>query len=159
MQQHGLHLSILCLRRSVLLLLSCHLKKWTIKSIKTIPFLAFLVLIASLVYLKEFFASVAERASKPDNNTPQHQHQNRTRTPAENCFDLGEFSTCVHSPSHQQVTWNEIFNVENLTLQENTRFCWPVRPIPRRNFLHEDMNDPHNTTGQNSSGTNAAIGE
>lgn len=47
---------------------------------------------------------------------------------------------------------------ENLSLQENTRFCWPVRPIPRRNFLHEDMNDPH-ASSQNTSGSNAAIGK
>lgn len=105
------------------------------KSIKTILLfiLVFLRILYFLYYLKEFFASVAERAAKPDNN--QHIRSTNPHQLGDNCFDL-----------------------ENFSLQENTRFCWPVRPIPRRNFLHEDMNESH-LHGQNSSVSNAAIGK
>lgn len=50
---------------------------------------------------------------------------------------------------------------DNLSLPENTRSCWPVRPIPRRNFLHDAINESNtlNISGQNNqSGSNAAIG-
>lgn len=53
-----------------------------------------------------------------------------------------------------------IFFAENFALPENTRSCWPVRPIPRRSY-HQDAvaNEPHsiNSLMAPSSG-NAAIG-
>ena len=48
--------------------------------------------------------------------------------------------------------------IENLSLQENTRFCWPVRPIPRRSLFHEDMNDSLHPNGQSAISSNTAIG-
>lgn len=48
-----------------------------------------------------------------------------------------------------------------MSLPENTRSCFPVRPIPRRNFLQDAINDSHsllNGSNQNQIGTNAAIG-
>lgn len=48
-----------------------------------------------------------------------------------------------------------------MSLPENTRSCFPVRPVPRRNFLQDAINDSHsllNGSNQNQMGTNAAIG-
>lgn len=47
------------------------------------------------------------------------------------------------------------FLVENFSMPENTRSCWPVRPIPRRSYVQDAAaSDGHPTL----STTNAAIG-
>ncbi|XP_031627624.1 putative uncharacterized protein DDB_G0277255 isoform X2 [Contarinia nasturtii] len=53
------------------------------------------------------------------------------------------------------------FELENFSLPENTRSCWPVRPIPRRSYLQDAVtNNEVHSTGNTaaSSSTNAAIG-
>lgn len=44
---------------------------------------------------------------------------------------------------------------DNFSLPETTRSCWPVRPIPRRNFSHEPFGE---TNLVSSNGCNTAIG-
>lgn len=45
-------------------------------------------------------------------------------------------------------------------MPENTRSCWPVRPIPRRSYLQDAVTSDAHNTGNPSipSSTNAAIG-
>lgn len=45
-------------------------------------------------------------------------------------------------------------------MPENTRSCWPVRPIPRRSYLQDAVTSDAHNTGNLSipSSTNAAIG-
>ncbi|XP_055319156.1 uncharacterized protein LOC129576957 isoform X5 [Sitodiplosis mosellana] len=52
------------------------------------------------------------------------------------------------------------FELDNFSLPENTRSCWPVRPIPRRSYLQDAVaSEAHNTGNPSAlSSTNAAIG-
>lgn len=53
-----------------------------------------------------------------------------------------------------------LFFADNFSLPENTRSCWPVRPIPRRSYLQDAVANEAHITGNQSipSSTNAAIG-
>lgn len=125
------------------------------KSVKIDTYLLVIFLPFIIKFLKDFFASVAQRAAtKTDNN----------RTPGEGtCFELGMYQ---YQRASQTISYSTralpFFNIaDNLSLPENTRSCWPVRPIPRRNFLHDAINESNslNISGQNNqSGSNAAIG-
>lgn len=100
--------------------------------------------------LQDFFASVTRASSKTDNN--------RTASGDGNCYELGK--AICRLPLSASLMLN--FLTENFALPENTRSCWPVRPIPRRNFMHEasTMNESHSllTGSGQGSGSNAAIG-
>lgn len=111
-------------------------------------------LIFSIVFrFKDFFASVQRVSSKTDNN----------RTAGEGtCYELGTIQRINSADILQILQLNFALFTENFSLPENTRSCWPVRPIPRRNFMQEasTMNETHPlSSGPNQSGSsNAAIG-
>lgn len=116
----------------------------------------FLIQIFSFLSFKDFFASV-QRASKRDNNN---------RTPGEGtCFELGKSQKAKIDEEEERIKRICYFS-DNFSLPENTsRSCWPVRPIPRRNFLHDISNggtDQSHAGGTGGAGTslsaNAAIG-
>lgn len=103
--------------------------------------------------LQDFFASVQRVSSKTDNNRPSGDG---------NCYELGNTSMQPLFTIYLLIIFSSLKIAENFSLPENTRSCWPVRPIPRRNFMHEAsaMNDSHPlSSGPNQGGgSNAAIG-
>lgn len=95
--------------------------------------------------LQDFFASV-QRASKRDNNN---------RTPGEGtCFELGKFGR--HTEMALFVgCFSFFFFIEVFLFAENTRSCWPVRPIPRKNLIAD--NQPNNQSESTPSPTISGI--